>query len=70
MLSNMNNCEKKKDIKFKKNNDNKPASIILKTVTNNQDNDKYISSSEIKELKNNSNMEQLKKYFWYFKILW
>jgi len=59
----MNNHEKKKDINSEENNDDGRTSKRLKNKTSNQENDKYITSSEIKELIKNSNLEELKKFF-------
>jgi hypothetical protein len=41
----MNNSEKKRDVKFKEYSDSGHISKRLKTETNNQENDKYITSS-------------------------
>ncbi|KAG4103237.1 ankyrin repeat-containing domain protein [Neocallimastix lanati (nom. inval.)] len=49
--------------KSKEYNKNGHTSIRLKTVTNNQENDLYITSSEIKKLIKNSNLEELKNIF-------
>ena len=51
----MNNNVQKRVIKYKEYNDNGHTSKRLKTEINNQKNDKFISSSEIKELIKNSN---------------
>ena len=59
----MNNNVQKRVIKYKEYNDNGHTSKRLKTEINNQKNDKFISSSEIKELIKNSNMEKLKHIF-------
>ena len=59
----MNNNVQKRVIKYKEYNDNGHTSKRLKTETNNQKNDNFISSSEIKELIKNSNMEKLKHIF-------
>jgi len=59
----MNNSVQKRVIKSKEYNDNGHTSKRLKTETNNQKNDKFISSSEIKELINNSNIVELKHIF-------
>jgi len=55
--------KKKKDINSEENNDDGSTSKRLKNKTSNQENDKYITSSEIKELIKNSNLEELKKIF-------
>jgi len=59
----MSNPVKKSDIKSKEYNDNGHTSKRLKTETNNPKNDKFITSSEIKELIKNSNIEKLKHIF-------
>ncbi|KAG4103236.1 ankyrin repeat-containing domain protein [Neocallimastix lanati (nom. inval.)] len=59
----MNKRKKKRDIKSNEYNNNRHTSIRLKTVTNNQENDLYITSSEIKKLIKNSNLEDLKNIF-------
>ena len=59
----MNNRVKKRDIKYEEYNDNKYTSKKLKIVTNNKENDLYISSSEIKKLIKNSNIKKLKNIF-------
>ena len=45
----MNNNVQKRVIKYKEYNDNGHTSKRLKTETNNQENGKYITSSEIKK---------------------
>jgi len=59
--SNTNNREKKRNRKSKEYNDKGHTSKWLKTVINNQENDKYITFYEIKELIKNSNRKELKK---------
>ena len=59
----MDNRERKRDITSEEFNDNGHTSKKLKTETNNQENNKYITSSEIKELIKNSNFEELKNIF-------
>jgi len=59
----MNNSVQKRVIKSKEYNDNGHTSKRLKTETNNQKNDKFISSSEIKKLIKNSNIVELKHIF-------
>jgi len=61
--SNMNNHVKKRNIKYEEYNDNGYTSKILKIVTNNQENDLYITSSEIRKLIKNSNINKLKNIF-------
>jgi len=51
------------DIISEKYNDNGCMSKILKTITNNQKNDSYITSSKIKELIKNSKLKKLKNIF-------
>jgi len=60
----MNNCKKKRDIKSKKFNDNGHTSIRLKTLTSNEEDDLYITSSKIKDLIKNSNIKELKNIFY------
>ena len=57
----MNNRIKMSNIMSEKYNDN--ISKRLKSQTNKQENDMYITSSEIKELIKNSNMKELKNIF-------
>jgi len=59
----MNKSLKKRDKKSEEDNDNGHTSKKLKTVTNNQKNGLYVTSSEIKELIKNSNMKELKNIF-------
>ncbi|KAG4085204.1 hypothetical protein H8356DRAFT_912064, partial [Neocallimastix lanati (nom. inval.)] len=59
----MNNSLKKRDKKTEEDNENGHTSKKLKTVTNNQENRLYVTSSEIKELIKNSNMKVLKNIF-------
>ena len=59
----MNNLVKKRDKISDGYNDNGHRSKKLNTLTNNQENDKYITSSEIKELIKNSNWKELIKFF-------
>ena len=59
----MNNSLKKRDKKSEEDNDNRHTSKKLKIVTNNQENDLYVTSSEIKELIKNSNIKELKNIF-------
>ena len=59
----MNNSVQKRDIKSKEDSDNGHTSKRSITETNNQKNDKFISSSEIKKLIKNSNIVELKHIF-------
>jgi len=62
----MSNPVKKRNIiskEYNDYNDNGHTSKRLKTETNNQENNKYITSSKIKELMKNSNFEELKNIF-------
>ena len=59
----MKNCKKKRDRKSKRYNDNGHMSKRIKTIVNIQENDKYISSSEIKKLIRNSNLDELQNIF-------
>ena len=64
----MNKSLKKRDKKSEEDNDNGHTSKKLKTVTNNQKNGLYVTSSEIKELIKNSNFEELKNIFYISKF--
>ena len=59
----MNNLVKKRDKISDGYNDNGHRFKKLKTLRNNQENDKYITTSEIKELIKNSNRKELIKFF-------
>ncbi|KAG4086285.1 hypothetical protein H8356DRAFT_886773, partial [Neocallimastix lanati (nom. inval.)] len=61
--SNMNNRLKKRDITSEEYNDNGHIYKRLKAVANEQENHLYITSSKIKKLIKNSNMEELKNTF-------
>ncbi|KAG4081304.1 hypothetical protein H8356DRAFT_1760225 [Neocallimastix lanati (nom. inval.)] len=59
----MNKSLKKRDINSEEDNDNGHISKKLKTEIDNQENDLYVTSSEIKTLIKSSNMEKLKNFF-------